>query len=85
LLALLFTIILIPIRVFINQMSVDKGASYTGIIVVVSYAIFGLTESWILRLPAVSVFLVYLVVTVSHLYVSRLNKDEVQDAEHILQ
>lgn len=85
LLALLFTIILIPIRVFINQMSVDKGAGYTGIIVVVSYAIFGLTESWTLRLPAVSVFLVYLVVTVSHLYVSRLNKDEVQDAEHILQ
>ena len=81
LLALLITIVLIPILVFINMRDVDKGASYAGIIMVVSYAIFGLTESWTLRLPAVSVFLVYLVIMVSHLHVSRLNKDEVQGAE----
>lgn len=81
LLALLITIVLIPILVFINMRDVDKGASYAGIIMVVSYAIFGLTESWTLRLPAVSVFLVYLVVMVSHLHVSRLNKDKVQGAE----
>lgn len=72
--ALLFAIIFVPMRLFVNGVSVDKGASYTGMIMIVSYAIFGLTESWTLRLPAVSVFLIYLVVIVSHLYVSRLNK-----------
>ncbi len=77
--ALFFVILFLPIRVFICNMCVHKGASYAGIIVVVSYAVFGLTESWTLRLPAVSVFLVYLVIIVSHLYVSQLNKDEVYD------
>ncbi len=80
LLALLVVILLLPIRVFVSMRGVDKGASYAGILMVASYAIFGLTESWTLRLPAVSVFLVYLVVIVSHLHVSRLNKDKAQGA-----
>lgn len=76
--ALLVTIVLVPIRIFLKMINEEKSACYSGIVMVVSYAIFGLTESWTLRLPAVSVFLVYLVVMVAHVYISRQNKNEEQ-------
>jgi len=74
--ALLFTVILLPLFVFSRGVHIDRSAAYAGFILVLSYAVFGLTESWTLRLPAVSVYLVYLLVLVSHLYVSSAGKTE---------
>lgn len=36
-------------------------AALSGIIVLDAFAVFGLTESWILRSPPVSIFLLYFV------------------------
>ncbi len=74
--ALLFTVILLPLFVFSRGVHIDRSAAYAGFILVLSYAVFGLTESWTLRLPAVSVYLVYLLVLVSHLYVSSAGRTE---------
>ena len=36
-------------------------AGLGGLMAIVAYAVFGLTESWILRAPVVSIYLIYLV------------------------
>lgn len=72
----LMAVLLVPIKMFIAKYSVDKGASLAGIVAVVSFMIFGLSESWILRLSIVSVFLVYITVISSHLYLAdRMNNE----------
>ena len=68
-LILFFSLIFQPIRIF-YQSSREKltSANTAGLVVIVAYAVFGLTESWILRAPVVSMYLLYLItlsVTVS--------------------
>jgi O-antigen ligase len=61
-LILCFALLIQPARVFYRA---SPGrltpAKLAGLMVIVAYAVFGLTESWILRAPAVSMFLIYLI------------------------
>ncbi len=77
-LILCFALVIQPFRVF-YQASRDKltPANLGGLTVIMAYAIFGLTESWILRAPVVSIYLVYLVVlsvTVSKSQVNEISE-----------
>lgn len=61
-LVLCFALVIQPFRVF-YQASSEKltPASLGGLMLIVAYAVFGLTESWILRSPVVAIYLIYLV------------------------
>lgn len=71
LLALLLAVIIMPAVLFFKKTEANKEGALTGFIIVVSFAVYGLSESWTLRLPAVSIFLVYMVVAASHIHVTR--------------
>ena len=61
-LILCFALVIQPFRIFYNA-SREKltPAGLGGLMAIVAYAVFGLTESWILRAPVVSIYLIYLV------------------------
>lgn len=70
-LVLCFALVIQPFRVFYHA-SREKltPEKLGGLVVIVAYAVFGLTESWILRAPVVSIYLIYLTtlsVTVSRI------------------
>lgn len=67
---MLLAVVIIPLRIFINQKQADKAGQLAGLITVVSFAVFGFSESWTLRLPSISIFLVYCVVIVLHIHIS---------------
>lgn len=67
LIALILVVLIMPLKIFFNKEQHDGDGSLAGFITVVSFAVFGISESWTLRLPVVSVFLVYLIVIASHL------------------
>jgi len=58
----LFAVIVMPLKVVFSKIGNDKESQLFGFIVICSFAVFGLTESWTLRLPPVSVYLVYVTV-----------------------
>lgn len=68
-LALCFALVIQPLRLFYRAPGEKPTpARLGGIMLVLAYAVFGLTESWILRAPVISMFLIYLItlsVTVS--------------------
>lgn len=70
-LVLCFALVIQPLRLFYRAPGEKPApARLGGIMLVLAYAVFGLTESWILRAPVISVFLIYLItlsVTVSKL------------------
>ncbi|MDT8451877.1 MAG: O-antigen ligase family protein [Gammaproteobacteria bacterium] len=72
-LVLCFALVIQPLRLFYRTPGEKPTpARLGGIMLVLAYAVFGLTESWILRAPVISVFLIYLItlsVTVSKLQV----------------
>jgi len=61
-LILLFALIIQPFRVFYHT-SCEKltSANLGGLIVIMAYLVFGLTATWNLRAPELSVFLIYLI------------------------
>ena len=60
-LILCFSLVIQPIRIFYHPFSESLNpAKLAGLMVIVAYAVFGLTESWILRAPVVSMYLIYL-------------------------
>jgi len=67
--ALLFVVLIMPLRLFFDGNDINKEGRLVGFITVISFAVFGLSESWTLRLPAISVFLVYIIVIASHMYI----------------
>ncbi len=61
-LILCFALVIQPFRIFYQNSSKKlTPAKLGGLMVIVAYAVFGLTESWILRAPVVSMYLVYLI------------------------
>jgi O-antigen ligase len=72
LMALLFAVIIMPLKVFLGNP--DKEGRLVGIITVVSFAVFGMSESWTLRSSSISMFLVYIVVITSHMHVVQSKK-----------
>jgi len=71
--ALIFVIIM-PLRLFLDKNFIDNEGSLAGIITVLSFSVFGLSESWTLRLPAISIFLVYTVIIAAHLHIAFLKR-----------
>ncbi len=75
-LVLCFALIIQPLKVFYCRSHEQfTSASLGGLMVIVAFALFGLTESWILRAPVVSIYLIYLI-TLS-VIVSRVSDKEV--------
>ena len=66
---LCFALVFHPFRIFYRTLCEKlTPASLSGVMVVIAYAVFGLTESWMLRSPVIAMFLIYLItlsVTVS--------------------
>lgn len=61
-LVLCFALLIQPIRVFYSGIREKvTPANLGGLVVIVAFAIFGLTESWILRAPVISIYLMYLI------------------------
>ena len=60
--ASLLAIILLPLRLLMSAPGWSHPLALAGIVLVVSYALFGLSESWILRAPVVSLYMVYMVI-----------------------
>jgi len=71
--ALIFVIIM-PLRLFLDKNFIDNEGSLAGIITVLSFSVFGLSESWTLRLPAISIFLVYTVIIAAHLHIAFIKR-----------
>jgi O-antigen ligase len=76
LIAMLLAVIVMPTIVLLNRHVTDREGRLAGIITIVSFAIYGFSESWTLRLSAISIFLVFLVVIVSHLSIVRSQKKQ---------
>jgi O-antigen ligase len=76
LIAMLLAVIVMPTIVLLNRHVTDREGRLAGIIIIVSFAIYGFSESWTLRLSAISIFLVFLVVIVSHLSIVRSQKKQ---------
>lgn len=69
-LVILFLVVLtVPLRIFVGDNASDKRGRLAGFITVLSFAVFGLSESWTLRLPTISIFLVYVVIIASHMHI----------------
>lgn len=60
---LLFALVLLPLWYFGTCIRNGISFGYYGFMAVSAYAVFGLTESWILRAPVVSIYIVYFVTT----------------------
>jgi len=76
LLALIFVLLVAPFRLFFDHINKDEAGRLAGIITIISFAIYGFSESWTLRLPVVSIFLVYTVIIATHMHIDVLkNKD----------
>ncbi|MCW8922208.1 MAG: O-antigen ligase family protein [Gammaproteobacteria bacterium] len=78
-LMLFFALVIQPLRIF-YQASRDEftPAQLGGLVVIVAYAVFGLTESWMLRAPVVSIYLVYLITLSVSVSAGRRSGDKVQ-------
>ena len=72
--ALIFVTFIMPLRLFFKLGGADRKEYLTGFITVISFAIFGISESWLLRLSITSVFLVYIIVIASHMSIVRKKK-----------
>jgi len=72
---LLFSIFLQPVRILYACRHNDRTASLTGLTVLLLFAVVGLSESWILRLPMVSVYIIYILAVVSSLTTNEADDD----------
>jgi len=61
--ALLLSLVVLPLWYFSGYIKKGDKFGYYGFMVISAYAIFGLTESWVLRAPAVSIYIIYFIVT----------------------
>ena len=77
LLALLFALLVIPLKLFLNNRNLNREGAVAGIITIISFATFGVSESWTLRLSAVSVFLIYITVIASHMHITYSSKKNI--------
>lgn len=67
LIAMLFAVLIMPLKIFFDETNYDKEGRLAGFITVISFAVFGISESWTMRLSITSVFLVYVIVIAAHL------------------
>ena len=66
--ALLAFVFILPAIAMFDRRYCNRETRVTGLIVLISMVVFGLSESWILRLPMVSVYLIYMAVIITNRY-----------------
>lgn len=63
---MIFSLLVFPYKLFLEKMRAGAEiVGLTGMVFIVSFAIFGLTESWTLRAPFMSMYLAYFVALMS--------------------
>ena len=75
--SMLFAIILMPLKVVKEKMIDNPITSLTGLMFVLFFATLGLSESWTLRSPTVSVYIIYFIVIFSNLCASNNQSEDV--------
>lgn len=75
LMALIFVLLVMPLKIFLDNSGQNKEAQLAGFVSVVSFAIFGVSESWTLRLSITSVFLVYIILIAADIRIARVQKN----------
>lgn len=65
--ALLYALVISPLALFRRTDKKTMQWAIMGAVLVLSYAVFGLSESWILRAPAVSIYITYTIVLATRL------------------
>jgi len=73
---LIFTMFFIPLKLFLKSVTTKQTLVLSGIMLVLVYAIVGLSASWTLRLPTVSVYIVYMLAIFSGIYTSDVTRLE---------
>jgi len=73
---LLFSIFFQPVRMLYSARYNNRTTSLSGLTVLLLFAVVGISESWTLRLPMVSVYIIYILVIVSSLAVDRHVADD---------
>jgi len=74
LVSMLIALFIIPLKILLQSRLVCPTRFLVGIVFVLLFATVGLSESWTLRLPTVSVYIIFLLTIVSSIY---LPKDKV--------
>ncbi len=67
--ALCYALVIAPLRLFCADRGLLRMWGMMGATVIVSYSVFGLSESWMLRAPAISVFIAYVIALASMKYI----------------
>ena len=62
---LMFALLILPFWCFFNFTRKGVKSGYYGLMLISAFAVFGVTESWVLRAPVVSIYIVYLIVLLS--------------------
>ena len=66
-LSIIFALVVLPIRYFLKEAKDSDLIRLSGIMLISSFAVFGLTGDWVYRSPMISIFLIYLAVLTSGL------------------
>jgi O-antigen ligase len=74
--ALLLAIIIMPMKIFLQALQRYPDRSLTGVVYILLFATLGVGESWTLRNPAVAVYIVFMLATVSSLYLTESRAGE---------
>lgn len=76
--ALCAGLLLIPFISFLRSISARADvASLAGVMTIVAFAVFGLTESWILRAPLLSLYLVYVITLMQTVSANQTNEEKI--------
>ena len=67
-LVLLLSLFYLPLKILLPARHRQYTLTLVGINILALFAVIGISESWILRLPTVSVYIIYMVVIIAGLY-----------------
>ena len=70
LIAMLLAIFILPMKIILQSRAEYPASSLAGFVFFFFFFTIGLSESWTLRLPTVSVYIIFLVVIISNIYSS---------------
>ncbi|MGB5396214.1 MAG: O-antigen ligase family protein [Gammaproteobacteria bacterium] len=68
LVALGYALVIAPLMLFLGYEGSQKPYAEMGVLIIASYIVFGLSESWILRAPTISIYLAYVIALINSLH-----------------
>lgn len=75
-LTMLLAIFIMPLKIIMQSRIKNSDRSLLGFVFIILFATVGLSESWTLRLPTVSVYIIFLIVIISNMYLPEKNKPD---------